>query len=200
MNKISRNVLMALCLSLALTGSALAQGHGAHGAGPNAGTPGGAGGPGGAGPCADNGAWNLTTEQRASYDKIMQEYDAKVTPLRDEMWAKHTELKALSGNPKTEPGTISKLVQDMSNTRVKLRQEREVLAQRLEKELGIKSGFGRGGFHGGKGMMRGHGGGSGAHGGMGMMGGGMMGGGMGCMGGNAPDAAASDAAPAPAAK
>lgn len=190
MNKISRNVLMALCLSLALTGTALAQGHGGHGAGSAA--------RGNAtGPCADNGAWNLTAEQRVTYDKIMKEYDAKVTPLRDEMWAKHTELQALSGNAKTEPSTISKLVQDMGNIRVKLRQERETLAQRLEKELGIKSGFGRGGFHDGMGMgmgMRGHGGG---HGGMGgMMGG--MGGMGGCMGGSAPDTTA-PAAPAPAA-
>lgn len=176
MNKISRNILMALCLSLTLTGAALAQGHGGRG-------------PWGPAPCADNGAWNLTAEQRVTYDKIMKEYDAKITPLRDEMWAKHTELQALSGNPKTEPGTISKLVQDMSGIRVKLRQERETLAQRLEKELGIKSGFGRGGFHDGYGRgMRGHGGMMGGH-------GGMMGG---CMGGVAPDAAA-PAVPDPAA-
>lgn len=165
MNKISRNVLMALCLSLALTGTALAQGRGGPGHGPGFG-----------GPCADNGAWNLTAEQRVTYGNIMKEYDAKVTPLRDQMWAKHTELKALSANPKTEPDTISKLVQDMGKIRVQLRQERETLAQRLEKELGIKSGFGRGGFHDGMGM-RGHGG----H-------GGMMMGGMGGAGTPAPDA------------
>lgn len=169
MKKITRNVVMALCLSMAFTGTALAQGHGFHG-----------GGPRGGGPCADNGAWNLTTEQRATYDKIMKEYDAKVTPLRDEMWAKHTELQALSSNPKTDPATISKLVQDMSGTRVKLRQEREALAQRLEKELGIKSGFGRGGFHGGMGMGGMMGG--GMHGGMGMPGG--------CMDGTGPAPAA----------
>lgn len=146
MKKVSGNILMTLCLATLLTGTALAQGHGGH-----------RGKGGGGSPSADNGAWNLNAEQRSTYDKIMSEYDTRITPLRDQMWSEHTELKALSGKPDSDPESISKLVRSMDATRIRLRQEREILAQRLENELGIRSGFGcgdyrdgRGGRHGGR--------------------------------------------------
>ena len=178
MKNITKTLVLSLVLSLALVGTAMAKGHG--------------GGHGGNGAHSNmsQGAWNLTDAQRATYETIMKEADAKLMPLRNDLIAKNNQLSTLSNDPKADPTALGQLIKDMNSTREKMRAERETLSQRLEKELGIKTNFGDVGFHGG-GMGRGgmgkggmnHGGMN--HGGMGM-GGGMNHGGMG-MGGMMKD-------------
>ncbi len=103
------------------------------------------------GPCGGPGYKQheaLAPEKREKFDEIMKRHFDRVQPLREQMWAKRTELEALSKNPNTKPETISKLVQDMSGLRGQMIQERESLRSSLEKEVGI-SGFGPGrGFDG----------------------------------------------------
>lgn len=46
-------------------------------------------------------AQTLTPEQNAQMLKLRQDYEARIAPLREELWAKKTEWRALlvSGNP-----------------------------------------------------------------------------------------------------
>ncbi len=84
-------------------------------------------------------AWDaLTPEQRDRYSSLRDAYAEKVEPMRSDMWAKHTELEALSNNPKVEPSYITKLVQDMKELGAKMRAERKIFADQVEKELGIR--------------------------------------------------------------
>lgn len=110
----------------------------------------------------------LTPEQQAKLDKILADYQKKTFPLSQDMWAKHTELQALSANPNTKPEQISKLVAELKDLRAKQFAAREALNETLKKE-GLPA-FGAGGC----GMM-GRGMGHGMKGGPAMMGGrGMM--------------------------
>ncbi len=90
------------------------------------------------------GFWNsLTPEQQTAYAALQDEYAKKTEALRTDMWAKHTELQALSGNDKVDPAYITKLVSEMKDLSIKMRAERDAFDAKVEKELGIKN-FGRG--------------------------------------------------------
>lgn len=101
----------------------------------------------------------LTPEKQQIFDQIMLESRAKMTPLMDKMWAKQTELRALSDNPNTKPESISKLVAEMSELRTQMRNEMIARNDKIKSSVGINPGYG---MHNG----RGHGGGKG-HGGKG---------------------------------
>ncbi|WP_353119396.1 periplasmic heavy metal sensor [Nitratidesulfovibrio sp.] len=123
------------------------------------------GGMGMGGGCATGAVYNaLTPEKQAKFDAVYKEADARIQPLKDKAWAKHTELNALSTNPNTKPETISKLAGELADLRTQIRKEYTALDERLEKEVGVNPGYGRmghmgmgGGMMGGRGM--GHGGG-----------------------------------------
>ncbi len=133
----------AVLAALLVTGTAFARNHGDYSGGP-------CGGPG----YKQHEA--LAPEKRQKFDEIMKQHFDRVQPLREQMWAKRTELNALSKNPNTTPETISKLVQDMSGLRGQMIKERESLRSSLEKEVGI-SGFGPGRGFGGHGDCGGYG-------------------------------------------
>ena len=104
----------------------------------------------------------LSPEKKAAYTKIMAAFRAKVDPLRESMWQKKMELKALSPNPNTQPAEIKGLVKEIGDLHLQMRTERQALNERLEKEIGLKlgRGMGMGGQYDGMkrgGMMRGHG-------------------------------------------
>ncbi|EGJ50691.1 periplasmic heavy metal sensor [Desulfocurvibacter africanus] len=117
----------------------------------------------------------LTPEQQAKFDKIMSEHQKKTHAVREDMWAKQTELNALSVNPNTKPERISQLVAELKTLRAKQYAEREALNATLKKEGLPQVGMGMGrmggcGMMGGKGMKHG----MGMMGGMGMMNGKQM--------------------------
>ncbi|EMG37074.1 Heavy-metal resistance [Desulfocurvibacter africanus PCS] len=117
----------------------------------------------------------LTPEQQAKFDKIMTEHQKKTHAVREDMWAKKTELNALSVNPNTKPERISQLVAELKSLRAKQYAEREALNATLKKEGLPQVGMGMGrmggcGMMGGKGMKHG----MGMMGGMGMMSGKQM--------------------------
>lgn len=119
----------------------------------------------------------LTPEQQAKLDTIMAEHRAKTFALRQDIWAKQTELNALSVNPNTKPAQITKLVGELKDLRAKKFAAHEELRATLAKEGLPFPGAGcpmMGGMMGG--MKHGKMGGMGK-GGCGMMGGqGKMGG------------------------
>lgn len=96
----------------------------------------------------------LTPEKQAAVQKIMDEHHAKIMALREDLWAKQTELDALKGN---DTKRIQALVTEMKDLRAKMLAERETIEKKLEAE-GVEFG-GRGMGHGmGRGMMGGCGG------------------------------------------
>jgi len=103
-----------------------------------------------------NDNYNLSPEKAASAEKIYDRGQAKIQPLRDNLYAKRLELNALSQNPNTKPATIKALAQDITELRQDIREQREIMSNNLEKETGIRAGYHRGGrgmMGGGRGMM-----------------------------------------------
>lgn len=86
----------------------------------------------------------LTPEKQAAVDKIFEKHQKKIFELREQYWAKDTELDALTSSGKAEKADIQSLVADMSKIRLQLDQERQALAAELSKETGVKFGPGSG--------------------------------------------------------
>jgi len=90
----------------------------------------------------------LAPEKQAAVAKIMDEHQAKMFSLREDLWAKQTELDALKGN---DTKRIQALVNEMKDIHTKMYTEREALRQKLEAEgvvmggPGMMGGQGRGG-------------------------------------------------------
>ncbi len=122
---------------------------------------------------SDRGAISsLSPEKQSAYQAMMKEHFDRISPLRDKLDAKRIELNALSSNPNAKPETLSKLAGEVAELQAQLRTERRALGDRMEKDLGIRHGYGMG--HGMGGMMDGrgyHGGRHGGHGGHGGNGG-----------------------------
>jgi len=103
----------------------------------------------------------LTPEQRAKLDTLMTEHRRQMFESRQDIWAKQTELDALSRNPNTTPERITQLVNELKGLRAKQFNERESFRATLQKE-GLPGGFGNcadgygghGGPRGGRGMMK----------------------------------------------
>jgi len=100
----------------------------------------------------------LTPEKQAAVEKIVDKHHVKLVELREQIWAKQTELQALSRSGKAERNDIQSLISDISKLRTTMNAERDAMRAEIEKETGITS-FGRGYHRGGYGM--GYGGGAG---------------------------------------
>jgi len=88
----------------------------------------------------------LTPEKRATVQKIFEAHQEKLYELREQIWAKHAELQALTASGKAERGDIQTLVGDIGKLRNAMHQERQAIRKEIETQTGIK-GFGPGGFH-----------------------------------------------------
>ncbi len=92
-------------------------------------------------PCATghrgNHRFQLSPEKQEAYQTMMKEFRARMIPLREAMWQKKLELKALSPNPNTKPEDLKALVRAINNLHVQMCTEREALHARLEKEVGM---------------------------------------------------------------
>lgn len=96
----------------------------------------------------------LTPEKQAAVEKIVDKHHVKLVELREQIWAKQTELQALSRSGKAERSDIQSLISDISKLRTAMNAERDALRAEIEKETGIKSfgrGYHRGGYGGGEG-------------------------------------------------
>ena len=81
----------------------------------------------------------LSAEQQAALEKIVTEYREKAQPLRNDYWAKKTELHYLGNHPNTDAKTISKLVSDMRGITEKLQALQKTTADKIKKDVGISS-------------------------------------------------------------
>ncbi len=105
----------------------------------------------------------LSPEKQAVVEKIMDEHRTKMFSMREDLWAKQTELDALKGN---DTKRIQALVNEMKDLHAKMYAEREALRQKLEAE-GVVMGGGMGHGMMGGGQGRGGCGGAGPCGGQG---------------------------------
>lgn len=112
-----------------------------------------------AGYCDDNGpgrhrgAWfqGLTPEKQQAVTALFEAHQAKMQPLREQLWKKNATLEALSGNPKVEPKEITAMVEEIAKLRNQIFTERNEFADRVEKETGIKAPHAMGAGFGGRG-------------------------------------------------
>lgn len=133
-------------------------GHGGHEAmGPGDGNMGGGmGGMGGMGSCpgmSDGGkgyhkggmgyhmgqAYNdLSPEKRAQFDTMVKDFRAKTETVRDSLYVKHQEMRALQNAANPDVTAVSKTAGEIANLRKQMRTEHDTFMTKLEKDLGIK--------------------------------------------------------------
>ena len=91
---------------------------------------------------------SLSAEKQAQFDVILKEFDAKTAPLRDKIAAKHIELKTLGNAPTPDAKAIGKASEELVALRNEFAKERQIMADRVNKELGIDILSGKGAAHG----------------------------------------------------
>lgn len=93
----------------------------------------------------------LSPEKQEAVQKAYEEFQDKMEPLRDDMWAYHTELDALS-RAGADQKTIVDLVEKMRDVRKQIYAQQQDLRTKLD-AIGVPAGFGRGCGGYGSGMM-----------------------------------------------
>lgn len=105
----------------------------------------------------------LTPEQRKQVNAVVQESHAKMQPLRDQIFVKREELRAMQQATNPDVTAVGKKAQEINVLREQLRKERMALGEKLDKALGLPEGtHNMGGGHmsghmGGGQMGEGHG-------------------------------------------
>jgi zinc resistance-associated protein len=117
------------------------------------------GGPG-QGYCGDYGpgAGNLTEEQRTQLDTLNKKFFDETAQLRNEMWTKSSELRALLNSPNPDADKARALQKEITGLRAQLAEKRldlELEERKIAPDARYGSGYGRGGY--GKGYGRGYG-------------------------------------------
>lgn len=159
--KIRKNVLMlslALVAVLGLAGMAYAQYHMM--GGPGAGMPGGQ---------AMGTMYNLPPEKQAAVQKLYSEHNQATESLRQQLFAKQSELNTLYYSGSADTGKVQTLSREIGDLNAKLYSAQVSLRKQLTKEgvpaYGMGHGAGYGMGHGmGMGMGMGHGMGMGSNG------------------------------------
>lgn len=99
----------------------------------------------------------LTADQQTKAQQIVEKHQPKLLELREKMWAKNTELQALTTAGKAEKADIQALIADITALRTAMTAERTAMGDELQKATGL-TGFGPGscpGFGPGYGMAGG---------------------------------------------
>ncbi|WP_319469159.1 Spy/CpxP family protein refolding chaperone [uncultured Pseudodesulfovibrio sp.] len=99
----------------------------------------------GDGPGMRAGYSQLTPEKRAAVDAIFAKHRGEMTELRNAMLTKHTVLEAMVNDGNSNEKKIGKIVNEMSELRVKMQELRDKTFSEIEKETGLVMGRGFGG-------------------------------------------------------
>ncbi len=133
----------------------------AHGPGWGRGHHMGWGGGPGYGDCGDYGpgAGNLTEEQRTQLDTLNKKFYDETAQLRNEMWTKSRELRALLNSPNPDKEKARALQKEITGLRAQLDEKRlDYELEELKIAPDARYGYGRGSGKGyGKGYGRGYG-------------------------------------------
>lgn len=90
---------------------------------------------------------NLGPEKQKIWDTAWQEHQAKMQPLRDQMWRKSMEYEALAGNPNLKPEDFRALIDEMADLKLKMRAEGQGFRDKLAKD-GLSQPWGCGAMSG----------------------------------------------------
>lgn len=83
---------------------------------------------------------DVSPEQQAAFDKIIGEYNEKMRPLQNDLWAKQTELEYLSRSDRADPKDINRMINDIRNLREKCQAVADNTANKLAREFSISTG------------------------------------------------------------
>ena len=103
----------------------------------------------------------VPAEKAEAYERLVAEYRTTTRSLRRELWTRHEELTALSGNDKTDPARLADLADEIRALQARLDLERTRFHEDLAKlDLGAATGtsraYARFGGSGPTGSMRGY--------------------------------------------
>ena len=84
----------------------------------------------------------LSPEKQARYDAVVRTFQPRLEELRDHIWAKKTELSALSYNSNTDPEILSRLGAELMELRVQMRDVHREMDAKLQQEVGVSPGYG----------------------------------------------------------
>lgn len=82
------------------------------------------------------GRGDFTPEQRQKYREIVAEYAKKMEPVKDQMFIKRQELRALENAASPDIPAVRAAATELLQLRKQLGQMHEEMTQRLEKEVG----------------------------------------------------------------
>ncbi len=114
---------------------------------------------------------NITDAQRQEARKLVEQSQSKMAPLKQQLFIKHEELKALQNAATPDVKAVAQKATEITELQQKLATERNNLGQAIDKALGLEPGTHNLGHK--KGMGHGIGKGHGAGKGMNSMGHGM---------------------------
>lgn len=83
----------------------------------------------------------LDNDKKALFFSIMEENKASMAPLRDQMWAKRAQLKAISDDTTTDMAVLTKITDDIVALRQQMRDAAVALDARMAAEVGIETKF-----------------------------------------------------------
>ncbi len=105
----------------------------------------------------------LSDDKKAMFFSIMEEHKMNMAPVRDQMWAKRAQLKAISDDTITDMKILTQVTDDIVALRQQMRDAAIALDARMAAEVGIETQFamkaleGDRGQHGHKGPRGPHG-------------------------------------------
>ncbi|MFI3272778.1 MAG: periplasmic heavy metal sensor [Pseudomonadota bacterium] len=105
----------------------------------------------------------LDDDKKALFFSIMEEHKMNMAPVRDQMWAKRAQLKAISDDTITDMKVLTQVTDDIIDLRQQMRDAAIALDARMAAEIGIETQFAMKALEGDRGQQ-GHKGPHGFHG------------------------------------
>ncbi len=83
---------------------------------------------------------NLTDAQRTALQTLTEESQKKITPLKDALFVKEQELRALQKAPTPDVEAVGKKAAEITKLRGQIREERKIFGEGVDKTLGLPPG------------------------------------------------------------
>ncbi len=98
----------------------------------------------------------LDDDKKAMFFSIMEEHKMNMAPVRDQLWAKRAQLKAISDDTTTDMAVLTQITDDIIALRQQMRDAAIALDARMAAEVGIETQFAMKALEGKPGERSGH--------------------------------------------